>query len=297
MSALLWAVVVSSTLAWAVFDVLRKRLAGKMPALELSLWLCAAQLPFYAVFWLLGPGATVPPGLWTAAYLWPALASVAFNVLANLLFLSAVARAELGATVPLLSLTPVFVALGSLPLLDERLSPRNWVGILLVTIGALFLPDARQGASMGERLQALARSRSTSYMIGTAALWAITPVCDKLALAHVPVAVHGAVLAVGVGILTLPLLALRRERWVPLSGARIPILTLAGGVNVLALGLQFIAISNIVVSVFEAFKRAIGLLLALGMGALFFSERPSPSRWAAGAVMAAGVVLVLWPAR
>ena len=297
MSALLWVVVVSSTLAWAAFDVIRKRLAGKIPALQLSFWLCVVQVPFYAAWWLATSGPVVPAGLLSPGYLLPVLASTAFNVLANLLFLSAIGRADLGATVPLLSLTPVFVALGSIPLLGERLAPHNWLGISLVTLGALLLPETGQARpTLRARIGALVSSRASAYMIATAGLWALTPVCDKLAISHVPVPVHATLLTVGIGLGTGILLAIRRPQPSGTAANIVPTLLVAGVVNVLALGLQFVAIANVVVSVFEAFKRALGLLLALAMGALVFRERLTLGRVAAGAVMACGVVLVLLPA-
>lgn len=295
MSALLWAVVVSSTLAWALFDVLRKRLAAKMPIGELALWLSVAQLPFYAAWWLAAVGWVLPPELALSDYLVPALVSVVFNVVANLLFLSAVAAADLGATIPLLSLTPVFVALGSIPILGERLEPRNWLGIVLVSAGAMLLGD-KAGHGLRARVVALVRSRSSSFMVMTAALWALTPVCDKVALRHVAVPVHAAFLALGVGLGTGLVLWLKRAPLPRPKWGAAPVLLGAGAVNVLALGLQFVAISSVVVSVFEAFKRAMGLLLALAFGTFFFRERPTALRLAAGAVMAVGVLLVLLPA-
>jgi drug/metabolite transporter (DMT)-like permease len=296
MSAVLWVVVVSSTLAWAVFDVLRKRLAGKIPTIELALWLSLAQLPFYAAWWLVELGPTFPAAMQTPGYLWPALASVVCNVAANLLFLSAVASADLGATIPLLSLTPVFVAVGSIPLLGERLEPRNWLGISLVTAGAMFLPEVPgERPTLRARLAALAGARSTLYMVATAALWALTPVLDKLALAHAAVPSHGSFLALGVGLSTWLVFVSRQVPVRSLGRRQIGLLLLGGAVSVLALGLQLIAIQSLVVSVFEAFKRAAGLLLAFVMGALVFRERPKPVRLLAGVVMAVGVVLVLLP--
>jgi len=297
MSPLLWAVVLSSTLAWAVFDVLRKRLAGKIPALELAVWLTLAQIPLYAAWWLVALGPVVPSSVGTLDYLGPTAASVVFNVAANLLFLAAVGSADLGATIPLLSLTPVFVALGSIPLLGERLQPANWLGIALVTVGALFLPEVDgQRPTLRARLGALVARRSSLFMVGTAALWAMTPVMDKLALRHVPVPAHGFFLAVGVFVSTA-LVAIATRR-VPsrLPARQLGLVLVAALVSVLALGLQFVAIGLTMVSVFEAFKRAVGLLLALLMGAIVFRERPTRSRMVAGLIMAVGVVLVLLPA-
>jgi uncharacterized membrane protein len=296
MSAMLWAVVLSSTVAWAVFDVLRKRLAGKIPTLELAVWLSLAQVPLYAAFWLITLGPTVPASIWTLEYVWPTVASVVFNVAANLLFLAAVGSAELGATIPLLSLTPVFVALGGIPLLDEHLEQVNWAGIALVTAGALFLPEVPgYRPTLRARVGALARSRSSLFMVGTAALWALTPVMDKLALRHAPVPAHGLLLSLGVAALTALALVMKGRALARLSPRTFAQVVLAAGVSVVALGLQFVAIGLTLVSVFEAFKRAAGLLLALVMGALVFRERPSRTRVLAGVVMAVGVVLVLLP--
>jgi drug/metabolite transporter (DMT)-like permease len=297
MPPLLWAVVLSSTAAWAVFDVLRKRLAGKIPALELAVWLTLAQIPLYAVWWLVALGPVVPSSMGTLDYLGPTAASVAFNVAANLLFLAAVGSADLGATIPLLSLTPVFVALGSIPLLDERLEPANWLGIVLVTVGALFLPEVEgQRPTLRARFGALVGRRSSVFMVGTAALWALTPVLDKLALRHAPVPAHGFLLALGVFVFTALVAAATGRVPSRLPARRLGLVLVAAAVSVLALGLQFVAIGMTMVSVFEAFKRAAGLLLALVLGAIVFRERPTRSRVLAGLVMAVGVVLVLLPA-
>jgi drug/metabolite transporter (DMT)-like permease len=163
-------------------------------------------------------------------------------------------------------------------------------------VGALFLPEVDgQRPTLQARLGALVGRRSSLFMVGTAALWAMTPVMDKLALRHVPVPAHGFFLAVGVFVSTALVAVATRRVPSRLPPRQLGLVLVAAVVSVLALGLQFVAIGMTMVSVFEAFKRAVGLLLALLMGAIVFRERPTRSRMIAGLIMAVGVVLVLLP--
>jgi len=85
----------------------------------------------------------------------------------------------------------------------------------------------------------------------------------------------------------------KQSRTLVLPPGAAPLVALGGATNVMALGLQFLAIVQMVVSVFEAFKRATGVLVALVLGAFFFGEKVDRTRIIAAIVMALGVVLVL----
>ncbi len=286
----LWAIAIGSTLAWALFDVVRKRLVETVPVAALAFWLSVAQVPGY-VIWLL----LVPQRVPDIAYAGPAGISIVLNLLANLFFLASMKRIPMSTGIPLLSFTPVFVAVSSIPLLGEYLEVRQWLGVLLVTLGAFVLtapPEA--GLSLRRIVRSFWGNRGAMYMVAVAVLWALTPIFDKLALRHAGVGLHGLVLAVGVALgMGVVLWARSQLLSLRIAPQRLPLLAVGGGINVLALGLQLFAISAMVVSVFEAFKRAAGLLLAMILGQVLFRERLSAHRIVAGGMMATGVVLVL----
>src|SRR5690606_23828801 len=127
-------IALGSTLSWSAFDVVRKRLVREIPVAALAFWISAAQLPGYVVW-----------GLWeghfnfSEGYLPPALISMVLNLIANLLFLESVRRGPLSVAIPVLSFTPVFVAVGSVPLLNESLGWSQWLGVALVTLASVFL--------------------------------------------------------------------------------------------------------------------------------------------------------------
>lgn len=289
MAAALWTAIIGSTLCWAAFDAVRKRLVAKIPVAALAFWIAVAQLPGYLMW------ALVEDAHWSAAYWLPASASFGLNLIANVLFLESVRRGPLSVTIPVLSFTPVFVALGSLPILGEQLSLAQWMGVAVVTGASLFLTARR--ATMTKPALLVSTFVSTPgvpHMLGVALLWSFSPIFDKLSLRHAGVGLHGALLALsGAAGMALYLGSRRQLSSIPLPRGTLSLVALGGGLNVAALGLQLVAITQMVVSVFESFKRAAGVLLALALGAVFFQERISRTRLFAAICMACGVALVV----
>lgn len=290
MTTSLLLIALGSTLSWSAFDVVRKRLVSEIPVAALAFWISVAQVPGY-VAW----------GLWEGrfsfanGYLQPALISMVLNLIANVLFLESVRRGPLSVAIPVLSFTPVFVAVGSVPLLQESLGWSQWLGVVMVTLASVFLTtEPGKSHRPFSLLVSFVRSPGVLHMLGVAVLWAFTPIFDKLALRHAGVGLHGSLLA-GSGALGMAvyLVARKQARTLVLPRGTAPFLALGGATNVMALGLQFLAIVQMVVSVFEAFKRATGVLVALVLGAFFFNEKVNRTRIIAAIAMALGVVLVL----
>lgn len=225
----------------------------------------------------------------------PAALSFLLNLLANLLFLESVRRGPLSVAIPVLSFTPVFAALGSIPLLGEHLGFVPWCGIVIVTVASVFLTAQPSGARDPLTLvKGFFGSPGVPHMFGVAVLWSFSPLFDKLALRHAGVGVHGALMALCIAVGMALYLAFRGQlASLALPTGTVSLLGAGGLTNVVALGLQLVAITQMVVSVFEAFKRAAGVLIALAMGAFFFQEKISRMRATAAVLMAAGVVLVL----
>jgi drug/metabolite transporter (DMT)-like permease len=282
--------VVLSSLAWGGFDALRKLLVDRIPPLTLICLLTLASVPLFAV-WV---GVDGMPAV-QAGYAAPALASVVLNVIANLGYIAALRTSALSLTIPLLSLTPVFTALLGIPLLGERPTAVQGLGIALVVAGALGLNlPLGERLSIGSVLRSWRREQGALWMVAVAFLWALATPLDKLAVERASGPFHGLVLNAGVALGTLAGLA-SQGRMRELAQVR----RVAGpfaaslGVSAVALGLQLIAIQHIWVGLVETLKRGIGNLLAVLLGRLLFAEPVTGRKIAAVAVMAAGVALVL----
>ena len=280
-----------ASVAWAGFDATRKQLSARTGALALAAVLSLGQLPLFLGWLALSGTRSLPPG----AYVPEALGAIGFNLVGTLLFLEAVRASPLSHTIPFLSFSPVFSVLLSALLLSELPGPLQLAGVGLIVLGAFLLNLAREDLSHPALfLRGLTRERGSLLMLATALLWALGAIFDKRALRHAPASVHAVVVAAGIGLALLLALALRRElpQLLPLR-RRPALLLLALGFAAAAQGLQLLALPLVLVSLFEALKRCVGMALALLNGAWFFGEPLTARKLAATALMGVGVVLVL----
>lgn len=277
-----------AALFWSGLDWSRKALSSRLPAEPLLVGLTLAPLPLFLA-WVGFDGWRAP----SASYWLPGLASVTLNWLANVAFLRALALSPLSVTIPLLSLTPAFTALLAIPLLGEHPSALQAAGILAVVAGA-FLINLRPGESVREAVKAFGRERGALLMAAVALLWSLALPLDKLAVQRAPAAFHATLLNLGVALLVLAHLALRRRLGELRELSRVGWPFVAALLCSFAgLALQLLAIQRVPVGVVETVKRGVGSGMALVVGRIAFSEALPPVRVAAAGVMAAGVACIL----
>ena len=111
--------VLAASLAFAGLDAARKHLTAHIPPLTLGLLLSLGMAPVFSAVALASAVQWPRPG-----YLGPALASLAFNLTGNILFLVALGRGPVSAVVPLLALAPAAGALVGVWLLGDVLTTR-----------------------------------------------------------------------------------------------------------------------------------------------------------------------------
>ena len=287
------ALVVGATLCFSLFDLLRKKLTGRLSDAFLVMVLALGAVPLYGIWVTVQP----PRGV-SSAYIWPGLASVACNLGANYGFLRSVRISGLSAVIPLLSLTPVFTSLLAIPLLGELPGAQEWLGIAMVVAAALAL---QFGERSGGEKRPWALGAGAWWMILVAFLWASALPLDKLATEASNAAFHGLVMHLGVG-LSVVALVLRGFRQAPArgrgartrAGAGTWALLLTGVVlGAAAQALQLLSLQHAWVGFVETVKRGIGSSLALVLGRLFFAEPLTLRKVATVAVIAAGVAVML----
>ncbi len=277
--------VVAVGLSSAGFDLFRKVLLRHLAPVPMVFLLASASVPLFGALVALDGGARILPG-----YFAPALGSALLNVVANLSFLQAVRLSPLSATIPLLSLTPVFTTVLGALVLGESPSALAAVGIGLVVAGAFWLNlPAREALA-----RPLLAQPGAWWMIGTALLLSLAIPLDKLAVGRATPPFHGLFLTAGIALGSLAVL-LVQGRWRELAGIRqgwVAFL-LALAASMLALGFQLVALKWVLVSLIETLKRGIGNLMAVLLGRMVFGEAVTPGKLAAALLMAAGVALIL----
>ena len=282
------ALAVASSVAWAGFDLGRKMLAGHLSALALTALIVGAQVPLFLI-WVLIDGVHPLPGI----YALPATVSIVVNVIANITFIRALQIAPLSLTIPFLAFTPLLTAMTAYPSLAELPGPVQIAGIVLVVIGGLTLGREGDDAAQSWWLRVI-RCRGSWMMIGVATLWSLAGPFDKMAMRYVSVPMHSFVVCTGIALALFAYLIIR-GRLSELLAIRHHPGAFAFSVIAAGLGLTFQlwAFKTLLVSVVEAIKRTIGMLMALANGRIFFHEPLSRLKVGAVALMCLGVVLIL----
>lgn len=280
----------SSALAWALYDALRKRLSREVVPLHLGLLLPLAQAPLLAL-WAL---SREPFGL-ASPCLAPLAASAALNTFALVLFLGALRLSPLSLTIPLLSFTPVVSTLLAWGFRGQQPRPAQFAGMALVVLGATVL-GLSGGAWIGFR--AFLQERGVRRMAVVALLWSCTGVLDQTAVARGAGSWYAPILTALVAVILLawalargegrPLLASIR----PLA-ARPLLAALAIGIGAAALAVQIEAFRWAPVGFIEVIKRGTGMGSAVLLGRLVFKEPLTAQKWTAVLLLTLGVGLVV----
>jgi drug/metabolite transporter (DMT)-like permease len=232
----------------------------------------------------------LPPPFWGwMAFLMP------LELAAMLLYMRAIRDYPLALTVPYLAFTPVLVVVTGWVVLGETVSTAGLGGILLVVAGSWLL-NFEQAERLGWQtllapLKAIVVNPGSRLMLTTAAIYALTSVGGKAAMAWMPAEQFGAFYFVVLGALTLLMVALTRPSALRVQRFGLaPILVVAVFMALMVVT-HFIALAQVEAAYMIAVKRT-SLLFGMLYGAMLFGERHLGRHLLAGGLMIAGVAAI-----
>jgi drug/metabolite transporter (DMT)-like permease len=238
------------------------------------------------------------------------------NVVAFSLYIRAIKLGDLSLTVPLVTLTPLFLLVTSPLIVGEWASPIDAIGVLLIIIGSYIL---NLGAKPGEPnqpraylapIRAMIHNPGSRLMLIVALIWSVTSTVDKIGVQNSSPLMWAASLFGFIGTALLPLgiqrwrrrdrsrsslsrSSLSRSSLSRSSLSRREILTLgsAGIINAIGVGLQMVALTMAPVAQVIAVKR-MSALITVVLGHFLFQEQGIKARLLGAAVMVAGVAVI-----
>jgi len=255
---------------------------------------------------LLTPWLPNPSELWhqpLAFWGWVS-ALLPLEMAAMLLYMRAIRDHPLALTLPYLAFTPVFVMVTGYLLLGEQVSGRGALGILLVVAGAWLLNlersrRAHQGVNAWRDWRTWVRPLGNIFahpgsrsMLLVAFLYSLTSVMGKGAMRTMPAETFGAFYFVLLGLAALPVFALPVPRRLITLWRRPWAVLAVAGINAFMVFTHFLALARVEVAYMIAVKRT-SLLFGILYGALWFQERDLARHLTAGALMVAGIFLIL----
>ncbi len=113
-------------------------------------------------------------------FLYALLAGSLIQVTVILLYFKAIKRSELSVTVPLITLTPLFMLLTSPLMIGEFPSMMGIVGIVLIVTGTYISNLSQDNKNFFAPFVSLVKNQGSRYMLIVAFLWSITANIDKI---------------------------------------------------------------------------------------------------------------------
>lgn len=113
-------------------------------------------------------------------FLWALFASSVLQLTVILLYFKAIKRSEISVTVPLITLTPLFMLITSPIMIGEFPSALGIVGIVLIVVGTYVSNISEDQKNIFTPFIYLVKNQGSRYMLLVALIWSITANIDKI---------------------------------------------------------------------------------------------------------------------
>lgn len=112
------------------------------------------------------------------------------SALAFLSVMFSIKKLEISEALPLLALSPGLIAIAGVIFINDVLSGTEWIGIILMVIGAYILELRKDNKNMLEPLKALFKFSKYSYVLIALVLFTVTSLIDRVLLTDYKLAPH-----------------------------------------------------------------------------------------------------------
>lgn len=170
-----------SAWTWSTSDFFSKKVLILREADEVYLigfryWIA---IPFLLPIFFLTRIPHLDPVFWKLQIVW-----LPVEVIATYLYLRAIKISPLSLTLPLLSLTPLFLLLTSRIILGEISSPRATIGIFLIVVGSYLLYFEKGSEGVIGPFKRFLKEKGSILMLIVAFLYSLTSVFGKILISH-----------------------------------------------------------------------------------------------------------------
>lgn len=275
--------------AYGLLEGVKKR-ATNFFDIKIIFWaLVTFATPVFGVALMIDGIPEIEPRFWIVVAI-----DTPLLIFTNLLLIKAEKISPISATLPLMSLTPVFLVFTSFFLLGELPNAYGLLGILLVVSGALLLKGEELRRGLGNELRHIFADKGARYVLIVALLWSFNGVFSKMGIESSSIWMY---VFVGSCIeclfMTFWLLTRHKKLFVQTFNRKSYTLIAASLINAFALFMYLAAIEKILVSYVIALKRAGFIVGALVLGATVFKEKNIRYRIGGAALMIIGILFIL----
>lgn len=205
-------------------------------------------------------------------FLWALLASSVLQLGVILLYFKAIKRSELSVTVPLITLTPLFMLLTSPILIGEFPSALGVVGIVLIVAGTYISNISEDPKKVFAPFVSLVKNQGSRYMLLVAFIWSITANLDKIGVEETSPLYWAFMKDFVILVYLIPILIIKSKKpLIQINNRKWPLL-MVGFFKSTSVVTQMFAIQFILVPYVISIKRASSIFIIL-FAFLYMNER------------------------
>lgn len=282
---------------WLAFAILTaffeslKDVSSKHSLKSLDVYIVAWVANIFAVIFLiplllLAGIPKIEPQFWIAL-----LVGGSLNVVSFTLYIRALQVADLSLTVPLVTLTPLFLLVTSPLIVQENPTFADAIGISLIVVGSYVLNLRERKNGYFAPLRALFRNQGSRFMLMVAFIWSITSNFDKVGVVNSSPLFWSTALYSYLAVGMFPIAFFNSRRKFAQILPNLKPLMLIGFFHATAITFQMIAVSYTLVTQVIAIKRMSALISVL-FGHFLFHERGLRERLFGAVVMVLGVIVM-----
>jgi uncharacterized membrane protein len=191
------------------------------------------------------------------------LASSVLQLTVILLYMKALKRAELSVTVPLVTLTPLFMLITSPLLIGQFPSAMGLLGIFLIVAGTYTLNLKGGRGGLWAPFAYIVSNQASRYMLSVAFLWSISANIDKIGVEETSPVTWAFAKDFLILLYLVPIMLLKSDRPLSQLRSRAKPLCVIGLFRTLSVLSQMFAIQFILVAYVISIKRSSALLIIL----------------------------------
>jgi len=281
--------IIIASLLYPFVDVLKKK-ATQQYTIKIIFWAVATfSLPIYIVFLIFDGIPEIDPSFW-----WIIAINAPLMIFTNILLIKDEKIAPISTTLPLLSLTPVFLIGTSYLMLGELPNSFGIAGIVLVVAGAILLKgeDIRKG--LVYRLKNIFSHKSSRYILLIALIWSVSANLAKMGMEassaefflFVIVFIEAAFMSAWMG-------WKHRHHFKKMISGHLPILLTAAFITGISDVIFLFGLETVLVPYAIAIKRGGLIIGSLVLGSFYFKEKNIKYRIFGATIMIIGVLFIL----
>ncbi|RMG05735.1 MAG: EamA/RhaT family transporter [Nitrospirae bacterium] len=276
-----------SAFSLATSDALTKRALNKENEYIIAWLRLFCALPFLVLLLVFSPFPDPDSTFYIACFI-----GIPLEILALIWYVKALRLSPMSLTLPFLALTPAFIMITGWVMMDEVVSLRGGVGVILIALGGYLLniSDPRKGVL--HPFRSIITDRGIRYMIGVSLIYSFTSVIGKIAILHSSPLFFSGAYFVGVTLCFSPVILLQSRKIRKDIRQDIKRSVLPGIFYAMMIISHVFAITMTKVAYMIALKRT-SFLMGAVYGFLFFREKNVTYRLTGAVVMFLGFLLIV----